>query len=53
MMDKSTSSTWLPSSRGPMYSNSRGSLKIKSKDPFENQVLSLITFQLKKTNKSG
>lgn len=29
---------------GPMYSNSRGSLKIKSKDPFENQVLSLITF---------
>ena len=33
---------------GPMYSNSRGSLKIKSKDPFENQVSALIIYQQKK-----
>lgn len=38
---------------GPMYSNSRGSLKIKSKDPFENQVSALIIYQQKKIKKNG
>ena len=38
---------------GPMYSNSRGSLKIKSKDPFENQVSCLITYLRKKTKENG
>ena len=35
MMVKSTSSTWLPSTCWTNVLNSRGSLKIKSKDPFE------------------
>ena len=38
---------------GPMYSNSRGSLKIKSKDPFENQVSSLTIYQPKKMSVNG
>ena len=38
---------------GPMYSNSRGSLKIKSKDPFENQVSALIIYQQKKIKRMG
>ncbi len=38
---------------GPMYSNSRGSLKIKSKDPFEKPSIALIIYQQKKIKKNG
>ena len=38
---------------GPMYSNSRGSLKLNQKIHLKNQVLYSIIYQQKKINKNG